>query len=125
FRCGFSAARVFGAPFTGACPPPKRFFVCFVEFRGGTNGLPVPAGNGLIGALTAFGLDTIGATEKEEMRALVMRGGPWNDDERAAVLQYCADDVDALARLLPRMAPRIDLPRALLRGRYMAAAAKM
>jgi DNA polymerase family A len=104
---------------------PQRILDLFAEFRCGTNGLTVPAGNGLIGALTAFGLDTIGATEKEEMRALVMRGGPWNDDERAAVLQYCADDVDALARLLPRMAPRIDLPRALLRGRYMAAAAKM
>jgi DNA polymerase I len=33
--------------------------------------------------------------------------------------------VDALARLLPAMLPRIDLPRALLRGRYMAAAAAM
>jgi len=33
--------------------------------------------------------------------------------------------VDALARLLPAMAPGIDLPRALLRGRYMAAAARM
>src|SRR5262249_5705020 len=34
-------------------------------------------------------------------------------------------DVDALARLLPVMLPRLDLPRALLRGRYMAAAARM
>src|SRR5262249_5605522 len=29
------------------------------------------------------------------------------------------------ARLLPRMAPHLDLPRALLRGRYMTAAARM
>jgi hypothetical protein len=106
-------------------PIPQRILDLFVEFRCGTNGLTVPAGNGLIGAVTAFGLDTIGATEKKEMRALIMRGGPWNDNERAAVLQYCADDVDALARLFPAMAPRIDLPRALLRGRYMAAAARM
>ncbi len=33
--------------------------------------------------------------------------------------QYCASDVDALARLLPAMLPRIDRQRALLRGRYM------
>jgi DNA polymerase family A len=33
--------------------------------------------------------------------------------------------VMALQRLLPAMLPRIDLPRALLRGRYMAAAAAM
>src|SRR5262249_49023979 len=34
-------------------------------------------------------------------------------------------DVIALARLLPAMLPGIDLPRALLRGRYMAAATTM
>ena len=38
---------------------------------------------------------------------------------------YCAEDVDALVRLLPRMLPRIDLPRALLRGRYGWAVAAM
>ena len=59
------------------------------------------------------------------MRALVMRGGPWSDDERAQILDYCESDVEALERLLPAMLPRIDLPRALLRGRYMAAAAAM
>ena len=41
------------------------------------------------------------------------------------ILDYCESDVDALARLLPAMLPQIDLPRALLRGRYMAAAAAM
>jgi hypothetical protein len=42
-----------------------------------------------------------------------------------AILDYCQQDTEALARLLPAMLPRIDLPRALLRGRYMAAAAAM
>jgi DNA polymerase-1 len=59
------------------------------------------------------------------MRDLIIRGGPWSDNERAAILDYCESDVDALARLLPAMLPKIDLPRALLRGRYMAAAARM
>ena len=59
------------------------------------------------------------------MRDLVMRGGPWSDAERDAILDYCQSDVDALARLLPAMLPRIDMPRALLRGRHMAAAAHM
>src|SRR6516165_8400862 len=106
-------------------PTPQRILDLFTEFRCSTNGLEVHAGNGLVGALTAFGLDTIGAVEKDQMRALVMRGGPWADEERASILDYCMGDVDALARLLPAMAPRIDLPRALLRGRYMAAAARM
>ena len=43
----------------------------------------------------------------------------------AEILDYCQGDVGALARLLDAMLPRIDLPRALLRGRYMAAAAAM
>jgi hypothetical protein len=39
------------------------------------------------------------------------------------LLDYCAGDVDCTFRLLLAMLPGIDLPRALLRGRYMAAAA--
>ena len=59
------------------------------------------------------------------MRDLVLRGGDWSEQEREAILTYCEQDVAALARLLPAMLRHIDLPRALLRGRYMAAAATM
>jgi DNA polymerase I len=106
-------------------PRPANILDLFTEFRNLTNGLPTIAGAGLVGALAHFGLDGIGALEKKEMRDLVLRGGPWSDDERAAILDYCQSDVDALARLLPAMLPYLDLPRALLRGRYMAAAAAM
>jgi hypothetical protein len=58
------------------------------------------------------------------MRALVLRGGPWSDEERALIPKYCeTSDVAGLERLLPAMLPRIDLLRGLLRGRYMKAAA--
>jgi hypothetical protein len=106
-------------------PMPARILDLFVEFRHRTNGGDTPAGRGLLGALAYFGLDHIGATEKHDMRALAMRGGPWTAEERAALLDYCQTDVDALARLLPAMAPHVDLPRALLRGRYMAAVSAM
>ena len=106
-------------------PMPANVLDLFVEFRNRTNGLTTPAGSGLVGALTYFGLDDIGATEKDDMRSLVLRGGLWSPEERAAILEYCAGDVAALERLLPAMSPRIDLPRALLRGRYMKAAAVM
>jgi DNA polymerase-1 len=106
-------------------PNPTRILDLFTEFRCHTNGLTTPAGAGLIGALTAHGLDAIGVIEKEEMRALILRGGPWSEDERAAILDYCETDVAGLARLLPAMLRFIDLPRALLRGRYMAAAAQI
>jgi DNA polymerase I len=106
-------------------PVPERVLDLFTEFRRYTNGLPTFAGAGLLGALAYFGIDGIDAGEKAEMRDLVLRGGPWSATEREAILGYCASDVAGLARLLPAMAPHIDLPRALLRGRYMTAAARM
>jgi len=106
-------------------PKPTNILDLFIEFRDRTNGLQTPAGAGLVGALTYFGLDSIGSQEKDELRTLVLRGGPWSEQERAAILDYCATDIAALERLLPAMLPRIDLARALLRGRYMVAAAAM
>src|SRR6266481_1348287 len=58
-------------------PMPERILDLFTEFRARTNGLPTPAGASLLGALTYFGLDAMGASEKEDMRALILRGGPW------------------------------------------------
>jgi hypothetical protein len=104
-------------------PMPARVLDLFIEFRCLTNGRETPAGDSLLGALTYYGLDNIGAAEKEEMRELILRGGPWTQAEQTAILDYCESDVEALARLLPRMLPRIDLPRSLYRGRYMTAAA--
>src|SRR5262249_47988019 len=82
-------------------------------------------GCGLLGALAYHGIDSIDAAEKDAMRQLVMRGEPYTDAERLAVLDYCQSDVAALVRLLPAMMGCIDLPRALLRGRYMTAVARM
>jgi DNA polymerase-1 len=106
-------------------PTPPCILDLFTEFRNLTNGRQTPAGAGLIGALTYFGLNGIGAIEKEAMRELILRGGPWSEDERTAILDYCESDVLALKRLLPALFPHIDMRRALLRGRYMAAAAAM
>ena len=60
-------------------------------------------GSGLVGALTYFGLDAIGASEKDDMRVRILRGGPWSESEREEILDYCATDTDALERLLPAM----------------------
>ena len=59
------------------------------------------------------------------MRTLALRGGPWTEEEKMALLTYCESDVLALTKLLPKMLPRLSLPHALLRGRYMRAAARM
>ena len=106
-------------------PCPVYVLDLFCEFRNITNGLPVPCGAGLLGALTYFGLDAIDSAEKSSMRDLALRGGNYSDCEKIALLDYCESDVLALEKLLPMMLPKIDLPRALLRGRYMKAAAHM
>ena len=110
-------------------PMPSRILDLYVEFSAATNGGDRPSGRGLVGALIAHGLDSITGEEKTEMRDLVMRGGPWSEDEQASILDYCQSDVDALERLLPVMLPRFrsdkQLAQALLRGRYMAAVARM
>ncbi len=106
-------------------PMPVRILDLFAEFRCLTNGLCTACGSSLLGALAHYGIDGIDSAEKEDMRALAMRGGEYSEVERKALLDYCESDVIALAKLLPAMLPQIDLPRALLRGRYMAAAAQM
>src|SRR5262245_56890503 len=58
-------------------PMPERILDLFCEFRCATNGLDTPAGNSLLGALAYFGLDAIGASEKTDMRDLVLRAAPW------------------------------------------------
>lgn len=98
--------------------PPLRILDLFAEFRAATNGLIVPNGNGLLGAMLQHGLSAMDGAEKKAMRDLAIRGGPFTDDERRKLLDYCAEDVRSLERLLPEMLPKIDLPRALLRGRY-------
>jgi DNA polymerase family A len=107
-------------------PIPIRILDLFTEFRNLTNGSFPLAGNSLLGALSYFGLDGIRAGEKAEMRALALRGGRYTAEEKAALLDYCQGDVEALSRLLPRILPRIEyLPRSVYRGRYMAAVARM
>jgi hypothetical protein len=97
----------------------------FVEHKRETNGLVTPFGDSLLGALAMRGLAHIDAGEKDSMRRLIMEQADWSDDEQTRILDYCASDVAALCVLMPRMAPTIDWPRALLRGRYMAAVACM
>jgi DNA polymerase I-like protein with 3'-5' exonuclease and polymerase domains len=70
-------------------------------------------------------LDALEGAQKKSLQELAARGGPWSQAEREALLNYCESDVDALGRLLPAMLPELDLPRALLRGRYTLAVARM
>jgi len=104
-------------------PAPTFVLDLFTEFRARTNGREIPNGAGLLGALTYFGLDGIDVTEKQDLRLRILSGGPWSFEDMNAFVDYAETDTVALERLLPAMLPQIDLPRALLRGRSMKAAA--
>jgi DNA polymerase I len=113
-------------------PMPERILDLFTEFRVRTNmgskidqAWRTPNGAGLLGALTYFGIDGMGATEKKEIQQAIGAGAWQGHYTPEEILDYCETDVDALDRLLPVMLPQIDLARALLRGRYMAAVAAM
>ena len=100
---------------------PQNVLDIYAEFRCHTNGLILANGKGLLGALLYFGLPTIGGEQKDVMRDLILKGGPWSSAEELAILDYCETDVVGLANLLSAMWEKIDLPRALLRGRYVKA----
>jgi hypothetical protein len=106
---------------------PTNVLDLYVEHRHSINGTPEAdeSHSGLVWALALRGLPHMEFAEKDRMRRLIIEHTAWSDEERSAILEYCAEDVRALGLLLPAMAPEIDLPRALLRGRYMGAVARM
>ena len=106
-------------------PLPANVLDLFVEFRCLTNGLPLPAGANLLGAMVYFGLSGIAYTEKKTMRELAIRGAPFSNQERRELTDYCRSDVDATTALLPYLMDKLNLGQALLRGRYMRAAARI
>ena len=129
----FFASAEFSCHLALRWPPPACVFDCFTEFRNLTNGRRHKLGNTLLAALAAYGLDAIAADEKHDMRELVLSGGPWSNNERQAILEYCESDVMALDKLFPRLLadvmrgpePSQRLGQSLLRGRYMKAVAHM
>lgn len=114
-------------------PMPANVLDLFAEWRTFSNGrthLMGTGGNGLLSALSHFGLSHLDPEEKSGWRERILMGRPYSPADRAGILDYCASDADALADLLAALGGRLGpRPRwaehALLRGRYMRAAATM
>jgi hypothetical protein len=131
---GFFTSAEWGCFLALGWPLPRRVFDCYAEFRRETNGVVknelYKGKHDLLHALSYHGIFTITSAQKDDMRQLVMRGGPWTDEEKIQILDYCQTDVDPLEALLERMLAGFGtdpkaLPRAVLRGRAMAATARM
>jgi DNA polymerase I len=121
----FFASAEFGCFLELGWPLPENVLDLYAEHRVQTNGEKTLCGDGLLGALALRGLGHIEAGEKDEMRRLILDRRQWTDNEKLKILDYCASDVIGTAALFRKMAPTIDWPRALLRGRYMKAVARM
>jgi len=132
------------ASFYLACgwPLPARVLDLMVEFRNHTNkALPKHLKQQryrLLDASEYFDLRTIDAVEKHDLQMLAVRGGPYTNQERIDLQDYCDSDVRALWPLLERLlihirtrhaagpgSPRRGLAQALHRGLYMNAVAHM
>jgi DNA polymerase-1 len=104
---------------------PKEVLDLYVEFKRLTNGKFAKYGKGLLGALKWFGLEVLDYFEKEEMRELAKRGGPYSHQETRRLIEYCKSDVLALEKLWPKLIgahyDHKEWGQALLRGRYIKA----
>jgi DNA polymerase I len=126
-------------------PLPNNLLDLFVEHKLSVNGLPAAErkrkkkaaqtgkeqkGEGrdnLLGALAIRGLAHIDADDKEAMRELILTEDNPTPEQRKLILNYCATDVVGAEALLHYMIEHdeIDWPRALWRGQYIKAVAKI
>lgn len=105
---------------------PTHVIDLFAEFCQLKTGVPLEYGRGLLGALRAYDLPGMLEAKKTAMHKLAANGGPFTEAETQELMDYCEEDVDALERLLPKILPAIPrMTDALIRGRFMAAAAKI
>lgn len=122
----FFASAEIGCHLALGWPLPERIIDLYAEYRVATNGQLPPGRAGLLAALHWYGLDAdVDTARKNEMRQLALRGGPYSPEEQHALLDYCESDVVATRRLWEAMKSRIDVPRAMLRGDYVASVGKM
>jgi DNA polymerase I len=106
---------------------PRYVLDLSAAFRNLTSGRYTPEGKGLLGALSYYGLNNITTKQKEAMQRRIMAGRPFSAEEQQQISAYCLSDVEALAKLLPRIlaVPEFDLDIALYHGEFVAASALM
>ena len=109
---------------------PKNVLDVYVETIAAINGnsaiWPQKKRPSLLETLELYGLAAgMDTQEKERMRRLILEHSDYTHEQQREIQNYNRQDVMETVKLLKVLAPAIDLPRALLRGRYMAAVARM
>lgn len=108
-------------------PLPVNVIDLFPEFRCYTNGLVDPKKSNLSDALARFDLNQIDESLEANVKYLVLRCGPWSQNEKQLFVHYAESVVVAQAQLLDRMEDWVikQLTTILRRSRYMVAITKM
>jgi hypothetical protein len=116
--------------------PPEYLLDLYAEFRWLTNGRTLEfAGkdmnklkkhkSSMLAAAFILDVPTMDIAHKEAMRQMFITQRDFTADQRAQGMDYCSDDTLITHNILRRMEPALDLPRALLRGRFGLAIACM
>jgi len=121
---GYMLAAEFGCHIARGWGEPARALDAYLEFRHYVNDGSVRSSErekgffSITGALRYFLEDEIDIARKHDMRERIIQGPPFCTQERQDILDYCEDDVRALARLLPHIVPTIrSLPHAVFRAK--------
>jgi hypothetical protein len=122
---GYMLAAEFGFHIACGWGEPVCALDAYIEFRHYVNDGSAKAGDrdkgffGLSGALRYFLADEIDLARKDEIRDRIVQGPPFSAQERRYILDYCTDDVRALARLIPHIVPTIrSLRHAIFRAKF-------
>jgi hypothetical protein len=128
---GYMLSAEFGTHIALGWGEPARALDAYLEFRHFANDGSVKAEDrdkgfySLAGALRHFCEDELDVAHKRDMIDRILQGPPFADQEQRDIIEYCEDDVRALARLLPHIIPTIrSLPHALFRGKFQWAMAQ-
>ncbi len=129
---GYMLAAEFGVHAALGWGEPACALDAYVEFRHYVNDGSVKGGDrekgfySIGGALRYFLEDEIDVARKHDMRERILQGPPFSAQEQRDILDYCEDDVRALARLLPHIVPTIRPPlaHAMFRAKFQWAIAQ-
>lgn len=106
-------------------PMPGGMIDTYVEERVRASGEKPEDGFGLLACCLRHGVQCISTDEKDGMRELVLRGGPYTPEQRQDIMNYCESDVRETVALFRKLLPSINIPQAIVRGDSMAVFAKI
>jgi len=109
--------------------PPRNVLCAFAETSASINGQEIVGLTekrpSLLEACDLFNIPHMSAEHKKRMRDLILNNTEYTEGQWREIEDYNREDVLETILLLEALAPKIDVPAALFRGRYLKAVADM